>query len=354
MEKIKKSAELEELARILMGRTLGENVSITDVAGIDEAQEGEITWVENGKALQKARKTSASAFIISEKLYEKEQDNIDRPCIITDNPRYSYAQALSYFYQRILPPRGISPKASIGSNVTLGENVHVGDFAIIGNNTTIGPGSTVFAHAYIGCSVTLGEDSIIYPFGVIHNNSRAGKRVIIHSSAIVGGDGFGFVEHQGRREKIPQVGRVELGDDVELGANVTIDRATTGVTYIGNGTKIDNLVQIGHNCQIGANCIMVSQSGIAGSTNIGDNVTFAAQAGAAPHINIGSNTLVAGRGGVTHDLPGNMIVSGFPAKPHKEALKIGAAVQRLPTLMKTVKELESRINELEKKLKQLG
>lgn len=350
MRKVKESATVEELARFLNAGFCGENVTITNVVSIEEAEAGHLTWAENQKALAKVLQTNASAVIVSEKLFSQIDGTAAIPCIIAENPRHAYARALAYFYERILPERGVDPRAVIGRNSTIGENVHIGPFAVVGDNTVIEKGATVFAHSYLGSNVRLGEDSIVYPFAVIQNNSVVGRRAIIHSGAVVGGDGFGFVEVGGTREKIPQVGRVELGDDVEIGANVTIDRATSGATVIGDGTKIDNLVQVGHNCRIGRNCILVSQSGIAGSTNLGDNVTFAAQAGAAPHITVGSNTLVAGRGGVTHDLPGNMVVSGFPAKPHKEALKINGAVQRLPALMKTVKEMEHRIKILEEKL----
>jgi UDP-3-O-[3-hydroxymyristoyl] glucosamine N-acyltransferase len=350
MEKIKEFIDIYELATWLGGTAHGENVRVYDVSGLDDAGEGHITWVENKKALQKAAGTGVGALILAEKLFSEEKDSIKIPCIAIQNPRHAYARTLSLFYRRVMPPRGVAPTAVIGQNVTLHQDISVGDFAVVGDGSIIGKGATVFPHVYIGKNVEIGEDSIIFPFAVLHNRTKVGRRAIIHSGAIIGGDGFGFVEAGGGREKIPQVGSVELGDDVELGANVTIDRATTGVTFVGSGTKIDNLVQIGHNCKLGKNCVMVSQSGIAGSTHFGDNVTFAAQAGTVPHICIGSNTVVAGRGGVTHDLPGNMVYSGFPAKPHRDALKIEAAVQRLPHLIKTLKELESRIGLLEEKL----
>lgn len=347
MEKVVKSLYLEELARRLGGEIYGENVQVFDVVGLDDAQKGHLTWVENGRALEKAQKTEAAAILISEKLLRMEKEKVKLPAVVVENPRYAFAQSLAFFYKRSLPERKVSPKASIGKNVKIGNDVYVGDFAVIGDNTVIGDSVCIFPLTYVGKDVKIGEGSIIYPQAVLHNHTVVGKEVIVHSGAVIGGDGFGFVQVQGEQKKIPQVGSVELCDKAEIGANVTIDRATTGVTRIGEGTKIDNLVQVGHNCKLGKNCIMVSQSGIAGSTRLGDNVTLAAQAGTAPHVRIGDNTLVAGRGGVTHDLPGKQVVSGFPAKPHREALKIQAAVQRLPTLRKIIKELESRIDKLE-------
>lgn len=354
MEKVRDKIDLAQLAQHLQGELHGNSVAIKDVAGIDDVKQGEITWVENEKAFKQASKTKASALIISRKIFRKHSDEIKVPFIVTDNPRFAYARTLALFYKRKLPPRGVAKTAVIGQNVKIGKDVAIGDFAYVGDNAVIDDGVTLFPHTYLGRNVTIGENSIIFPFATIYDNCKLGSEVIIHSGAVIGADGFGFVKVNGRQAKIPQVGVVHVGDNVEIGANTTVDRATTGVTSIGDGTKIDNLVQIGHNSKLGKNCIMVSHSGIAGSTVLGDNVTLAAQAGTAPHIKIGSNTIVAGRGGVNHDIPPNSAVSGFPAKPHREALKIQAAMQRLPFTMKTVKELEKRLEKLENKINKLS
>lgn len=354
MEKVRKSAKLDELAELLKGKMLGENCLINDVAGIDDVGEGEITWVENNKTLNQLLNSKAAAVIISDKIYPEIGDSLKIPCIIVSNPRLAFAQTLEYFYKRILPEKGIAATAKLGDDVTVAAGASVGDYTVIGDNTTIAEEAVIFSQVFIGRNVVIKSGALIYPFAVIHDNSVIGSETIIHSGAVIGGDGFGFVvDEKGVHNKIPQVGHVEIGDGAEIGANVTIDRATTGVTKIGAGSKIDNLVQIGHNSQMGRNCIMVSQSGIAGSTVLGDNVTLAAQAGTAPHVKIGSYTTVAGRGGVTHDIPVKSVVSGFPAKPHREALRVNASVQLLPATMKTVKKMEHRIAELEKKIEEL-
>ena len=350
MKKILESIKLDDLAKILGGRLEGSNIPITDVSGVDEVKPGEITWVEGKKNLKKALSSPASAFIINEKFYNREKEKITVPCIIVDNPRVAFATSLNHFYKRPLPPRGVAPSAKIGRNTSLGKDVSIGEYTVIGKDCEIGEGSTIYPLVYIGDNVKLGKNCLIFPFAVLNSNCEMGNSVIIHSGAVIGADGFGFVVDQQKHNKIPQVGIVRLGDNVEIGANVTIDRATTGVTSVDSGTKIDNLIQIGHNNVIGKNCIFVSQSGIAGSCEIGDNVTLAAQAGVAPHIKIGSNTVVGGRGGVTHDIPPNSIVSGFPAVPHREALKLNGYVHRLPIMAKTIKTLEKKIAELEQKL----
>lgn len=335
----------------MKGRLEGEDIQVSDVAGIDDVEEGELSWIEGMKSLKEALKTPASAFIIGEAAFKKASDIIKLPCIVVKNPRLAFAQALECFYERFLLSNEITDTAVIGKDTLLGANVGVGDYSIIGQNCRIGNNVTIFPHVFIGNNVTIGDKVIVYPFASIHDGTIIGSSVILHSGCVIGADGFGFVEEEGVRYKIPQVGIVSLGNFVEIGANVTIDRATTGVTSVGDGTKIDNLIQIGHNNHIGKNCILVSQSGVAGSCEIGDNVTLAAQAGVAPHIKIGSNTVVGGRGGVTHDLPEDSIVSGFPAKPHKEALKLNGFLQRLPLMVKTIKELEKRLEELEEKVK---
>ena len=353
MRKVMESIKLYELARKINCEPVGENVDIRNVSGVDDAGEGKITWAESRKALDKALGSSASAVIISDKLYKEAGELLKIPLIIAPNPRFAFAQTLEIFYERLLPPPGIAPTAVIGKNVTIGQNVHIGDFVILGDNSEIGDNSTIFPHVYLGHGVKIGSGSVIYPFASVYNRCIVGNNVIIHSGSVIGADGFGFVAVGGVQKKVAQVGIVEIKDNVEIGANVTIDRATTGATVIGEGSKIDNLVQIGHNCRLGKNCIMVSQSGIAGSCVFGDNVTLAAQAGLAPHITIGSNTTIGGRSGVNHNIPENSVVSGFPAKPHKEALRIQAMTQRLPSTMQTIREMEKRIEELEKKLEEL-
>ncbi|MCD4782580.1 MAG: UDP-3-O-(3-hydroxymyristoyl)glucosamine N-acyltransferase [Candidatus Eremiobacteraeota bacterium] len=347
MKKTRHSISLQELAGVLEGELAGENIEINDVSGIDDVKPGEITWVEGKKSLENALASSASALVMNKKYFKKAGDMLKVPCIIVKRPRLAFAQILNCFYTRSKPNPGTASTALVGPNTVCGENVSIGEYAVIGKDCNIGEGTIIYPLVYIGDNVKIGKNTIIYPFVAIHNRTEVGKEVIIHSGTVIGADGFGFVEDKKTRIKIPQVGKVMLGDYSEIGANVTIDRATTGITSIGEGTKIDNLIQVGHNNNIGKNCVLVSQVGIAGSCTIGDNVTFAAQSGVGPHVKIGANTVVAGRGGVTHDIPKNSIVSGFPARPHREALRISGAMQRLPILMKTIKDLERRIEKME-------
>jgi UDP-3-O-[3-hydroxymyristoyl] glucosamine N-acyltransferase len=354
MERILDSIKLSELASKLEGELTGDNIEIYGIASIDDAKKGDITWVENKRAFEHSIDKSMSAIIISGKLLDEIKGELRVPAISVSNPKFAFAKALNLFYKRRVPPRTIAKTAIIAKNVKIGKDIHIGDYSVIADNTVIGDNTTIYPHVYLGEHVSIGNNSTIYPFVSIYDGSIIGNNVIIHSGAVIGADGFGFVEVSGNQQKVPQVGIVQLDDNVEIGANVTIDRATMGTTHIGKGSKIDNLVQIGHNCKLGQNCIMVSQSGIAGSCILGDNVTLAAQAGLAPHITIGSNTLIGGRGGVTHDIPGNSIVSGFPAKPHKEALKIRAAVGRLPNTMKLIKDMEKRMEKLEDMVRDLS
>jgi UDP-3-O-[3-hydroxymyristoyl] glucosamine N-acyltransferase len=210
---------------------------------------------------------------------------------------------------------------------------------------TIGKRVQIFPLVYIGPHVTIGDDSIIYPHAALMKGTEIGKRVIIHCGAVIGDDGFGYAKDGNLQVKIPQVGKVVLADDVEIGANTTIDRATVDVTSVGRGTKIDNLVQIGHNCRFGEDCIMVSQAGMAGSVTIGDRVIIAAQAGIKDHTEIGHDATIAGRAGVTKSVASGRIVSGYPARDHREELKIEAFIRKLPEFHERLKALEKLVQD---------
>ncbi|MCQ9207789.1 MAG: UDP-3-O-(3-hydroxymyristoyl)glucosamine N-acyltransferase [Omnitrophica bacterium] len=326
-----------ELAKILGGEVLGDgSVTIQGVSGIKEAKEGEIAFVANQKYLSLIDQSGASAIITS-----KEVSQSSKPLIRTDNPSLAFAKAVSLFAKNKLKlPRGIHPTAVIGKNVKLGKDVAIQPYCIIEDDAEIGGASLLYSGVYIGQQAKIGEQCIIYPHVSIREKVIIGNRVIIHNGTVLGSDGFGFAKIRDIHHKIPQIGTVVVEDDVEIGANVTIDRARFDKTVIGRGTKIDNLVQIAHNVVIGENSIIVAQAGISGSTVVGKNVTVAGQAGLVGHITVGDNAIIAAQAGVTKDVPPSACVSGYPAKPHQIAKRINAYVQKLPELFKKVARLE--------------
>ena len=222
---------------------------------------------------------------------------------------------------------------------------------MIGDNVTLGDNVIIYAGCYIGHHTKIGAQTLIYPHVSIRERISIGSRVIIHSGAVIGSDGFGFITIKEAHHKIPQVGTVEINDDVEIGANVTIDRARFGKTVIGRGTKIDNLVQIAHNVTIGENVLIVAQVGVAGSVIVGNNVTLGGQAGLVGHITIGDNAIVTGQSGVAKSVPAGMMVSGYPARPFMTTQRVNASLQNLPKLFNLVRDLKKRIEELEARLK---
>ncbi len=332
---------LREVADILEGTLYGpDDIEITSVCSIEEAEEGSITFLTNRNLIEKLRGSRASAVIVSEYL-----EDLPIPQIVVKDPRYAFAQILRHLYVRPHPPKGVmegayvSPTASLGRDITLYPNVYVSDGVRIGDRSVLYPG------VYIGEGSTIGEDCLIYPNVTIREGVRIGSRVTVHSGTVIGSDGFGYVMHEGRHEKIPQVGGVVIEDDVEIGACVTIDRATTGNTVIGEGTKIDNLVQIGHNVKIGKHCIIVAQVGIAGSTELGNYVTLAGQVGISDHLKIGDGCIVGAKSGVMRNLTRGAY-SGIPATEHRKWLKTQAIIERLPDIYKKIRELERELEKL--------
>ncbi|MFH1541240.1 MAG: UDP-3-O-(3-hydroxymyristoyl)glucosamine N-acyltransferase [Elusimicrobiota bacterium] len=358
---------LKEIAEISGGEVFGsgdsgdENIIITNVAGIVEAKKGDITFVANPKYEQYISSTNASAIIIS----ENQKDKVKIPAIISKNPYLSYAKIIMFIAKEIEKhPSGISLQGfamtgkepiraknySISKLAKIGENVTISDFVVIDEDAQIDNETIIYPNCYIGRNSKIGKKCLIYPNVTIRENVIIGDNVIIHSGSVIGCDGFGYIQDNGSLKKIPQIGIVEIADDVEIGANVTIDRATTGKTFIGRGTKIDNLVQIAHNVCVGENSIIVSQAGISGSTKIGNGVTVAGQAGLVGHITVGDGAIIAAQSGVIGDVAPREVVSGYPARPHKQAMKIYALIQKLPQLFEEIKKLKTQLT-VDKKCK---
>ena len=331
--------KLKELADLTGGTISGDpEVEITGVSGIMEAAMGDITLLADKKSLEHIPGSKASAFIVKEEIKD-----LKKSMIISDNPRIVFAKALEILHVPPYKPSGVSDKAVIGENVVLGEDISIHPLAFIGSNVSLGARVTISPGAYIGDNVSIGEDSIIYPNVTIREKVTIGKKVIVHSGAVIGADGFGIIPDKTGLHKVPQIGGVIIEDNVEIGANVTVDRATTGNTIIGSGSKFDDQSHIGHNVKIGKNCIIVAQVGISGSVDIGDGVIIAGQVGVRDHVKIGNNVKIGAQSGIAKDIPEGEVYSGSPALPHGTWLRAQTLFAKLPEFVKRLRKLEEKL-----------
>src|SRR5579859_1436279 len=318
------------LAAQIGGEVQGDaNIQLNGIAPIPHARATDVTFAENPKHAAAAEGCAAAAVIVPLGASASR-----KTLIRVKNPRAAFARALAIFYPPRKYPAQVHPTAQLGRNVQLGEGVFVGEYTVLRDNVIIGNRSVLETHCVIGEGSRLGDDCLLYPNVTIYHGIRIGNRVAIHAGSVIGSDGFGYVQDGAERLKIWQVGNVVIEDDVEIGANVTIDRATMDSTLIKRGTKIDNLVQIAHNVTLGRNCIVISQVGIAGSVQIGDNVTLAGQAGIADHLKIGDNSVVAAQSGVSEDLPPRSVVFGTPAQPAMQTKRQIIALRKLPEILR--------------------
>jgi UDP-3-O-[3-hydroxymyristoyl] glucosamine N-acyltransferase len=336
---------LGEIASLVSGNLVGApaDTTITGVAPAGAAAPGDLTFFANPRYLAALRQSRASAAFVPEDFAE----TIAPARIHVAKPSVAFAEIAARFAPapvRFTP--GIDPKASVGSGVEIGAEVCVQACAVIAPGARIGARTVVGAGCYIGHDARIGEDCLVYPNVTIRERCRLGNRVILHSGAVIGSDGFGFELVEGRHRKIPQIGIVQIDDDVEIGANVTIDRARFGRTWIQEGAKIDNLVQLAHNVVVGKHSIIVAQVGISGSTELGAYVTLAGQVGLAGHIKINDRAIVGAQGGVSKDIPPGEIWWGSPAAPIKETKERLALTKRLPKLLERIKILEQEVENL--------
>ncbi|MGE0157258.1 MAG: UDP-3-O-(3-hydroxymyristoyl)glucosamine N-acyltransferase [Geobacter sp.] len=337
---------LQQLADYLGGTVRGDaTLTVNGLAPLETAGPDKVTFLANPKYAAKVAETKAGAVLMA-----PDGEAYGRNVIELANPYLGFAKLLTLFYTAAHPPLGVMPEAVIGTNVTLGEGISIYPGAVVGNNVTIGDRVVIHPGAVIYDGATIGDDSVIHANAVVRERCRLGKRCKLQPGAVIGSDGFGYAPDGPSYYPIPQIGIVVLEDDVEIGANSTVDRAALEVTLIKRGTKLDNLVQVAHNCQIGEDCMIVSQVGIAGSSKIGNHVTLAGQVGVVGHVSIGDNVIVGAQAGVPSALAPNAYYSGSPAMPHKDWLRVMGVLPRLPDMRKKVSELEKKIAALEARL----
>jgi UDP-3-O-[3-hydroxymyristoyl] glucosamine N-acyltransferase len=337
---------VREIAERVGGEVVGDGDTLIEgVAGIRYAAAGELSYVSQARYAGDVAKTNASAVMVGRDW------NAPAPVVLikVDSAEKAFAEVAQWFApDPVSYPPGIHPTAVISPEAVLGPDVHVGPYCVIGPDASVGARSVLVGHNVIAPGASLGEDCLIYPMVTLREYVRVGDRAIFHNGVVIGGDGFGFeADKRGVRTKIPQIGIVEIGNDVEIGANSTVDRARFGKTKIGNGVKIDNLVMVAHNCVIGDHVVLVSQVGVGGSTLVGPHAILAGQVGVAGHLEIGAGAVIGAQSGVTKDIAPKSYSMGFPAISRKQFAENQAGLNRLPQMKKRLAELEARLAALE-------
>lgn len=341
-------ASLLEIANLVQGVVVGdENLTISALSPIDNIVTNALVFAEGTDNLKLAEASSAGAILVASKV-----KSANKPIIQVSNPLVAFIKILNHFHPEHKPKAGTHPTAIIADNVKLGKNVSIGPYVVIESDSIIGDNCVIKGHVYIGHDVGLGADTTIHPQVTIYDKCQIGARVCIHASTVIGSDGFGYTLEDGQHLKVPHVGHVVIEDDVEVGANTVIDRATLGTTVIGEGTKIDNLVQIAHSVKLGKHNILCAFTGIAGSSSSGNHVIFAANVGVSDHVRIDDGVILGARAGVPprkHLKQGNIYL-GSPARPREKAIEQELATTRIPLMRKNLRLLSEKVTQLSERL----
>ena len=336
--------KLEKIAELVGGRLIGDgSIEILGIRGIEQAGEGHITFLSKKKFLDVLNRSQTSAVLV--------QEEVDTPVcqVIVASPELAFARLLREFHPYPRPKPGVHDRAIIGRNVKLGENVTLSAGVCIGDDVEIAESVLLYPGVVVGDRCRIGSHTTLHPNVTLYQDTELGSRVILHAGVVIGADGFGYtLDEKGAHYKINQIGRVVIEDDVEIGANSCVDRAAMGITLIKKGTKIDNLVQVAHNCTVGEHCILVAQVGLAGSCTLGHHVVLAGQVGVADHVTLGDQVTLTAQSGTFRSIESNNVYGGHPAIPLGEWKKYVTVLPKLPDLARKVRDLEARLNEIEK------
>lgn len=339
----------QQIADFLHGEIIGDNqVKVNNLSKIEEGKPGTLTFLANPKYTHHIYTTQASIVLVNRD-FEPEQ-KIKATLIKVDDAYSCLAQLLNLVNQARPEKKGIDKDTCIAASATISQSVYIGAFAYVSENVKVGENVKIYPQVYIGDNVTIGDNTILYPGAKIYHDCVIGKNCIIHAGAVIGADGFGFAPHNGTYVKIAQIGNVIIEDQVEIGANTTIDRATMGSTIVRKGAKLDNLIQVAHNVEIGENTVMAAQVGVAGSTKIGSHCMVGGQVGFAGHITIGDRVNIGAQSGIPNHVSSDASILGYPAVPAREFARSTVMIKKLPELNQTVKQLQKEIENLKKQL----
>jgi UDP-3-O-[3-hydroxymyristoyl] glucosamine N-acyltransferase len=334
-----------EIAKHVGGEVVGDNAAILkNFAPAERAQAGDLTFAENEAYFVRAEQSAATAIIADNRFKSAKKILIRVP-----DARVAFAKALALFFPEQKFVAGIHPTAVIASSAQVDASAHIGPHCVVGERVRIGARAVLQAGNFVGDDSKLGNDVNLFPGVTLYPRTEIGQRVRIHANTVIGSDGFGYVQDKGIHRKVPQIGNVLIGDDVEIGAGVTVDRGALDSTVIGKGTKIDNLVQVAHNVEVGEGCLLVAQIGIAGSSKLGNYVVLGGQVGIAGHLKIGNQVTIGAKSGVMHDIPDGGKWLGIPAQPDKQSKRQMIAIQLLPELLKRVAALEKQLGAKQKR-----